>query len=524
MSTTTATPPRWATEPFVMGTPDQCARLRAWLVDVGFTERTLCAAADVRTVAHFRALADGRTVFNKATDPLSLLVMLLLDGTRVPWDIVRSVFPAEGLKYLDDLGLLQSAVSDAALCVSPIALFPYEDLYVAADRLGTMEVIGEGIPSDLVYSPLTAETLRYVGLMPRSKCADFLEMCGGSGIAALVAAKQFAARATSADITERSTRFAQFNGLLNGLDNYEAVRGDLYQPVAGRTFDLIVAHPPYVPAVETAMVFRDGGEDGEQITRAIIARLNDHLRPGGLFYLECFMTDRGGSPLEQRIRRMLGPSEDDFDVVLLRNGTLDPMIFHADRLRLGRISPDVYRQQTATFERLGIERFVAATVLIQRRTAERPVVTRRRLMSPATRAEHLEWLIRYLTATADWGTEETRLLLDSRPRLLPSTELRMKSAFNDGEWRPSEMRVVSLGPFAVESPCPAFLPVLLGRCDGRATARELLAQLRVEGRVSTEKSDDDFALLLRELADVPYIELDTFPLPEIVSAKPAGVA
>jgi len=38
--------------------------------------------------------------------------------------------------------------------------------------------------------------------------------------------------------------------------------------------------------------------------------------------------------------------------------------------------------------------------------------------------------------------------------------------------------------------------------------------LRADGSVPFSTSDDDFAQLIRELADVPLLELDAFPLPE----------
>ena len=100
-------------------------------------------------------------------------------------------------------------------------------------------------------------------------------------------------------------------------------------------FDVIAAHPPYVPAEETELVFRDGGADGEQITRRIVAGLADHLNPGGLFYLECMLTDRAGEPIEQRVRRMLGPLEEEFDVFVVRGGGADPKSHLADRLSRG---------------------------------------------------------------------------------------------------------------------------------------------------------------------------------------------
>src|SRR5262249_44210710 len=163
-----------------------------------------------------------------------------------------------------------------------------------------------------------------------------LELCSGSGVAALIAGKNFARRATAIDIAERSTRFAEFNARLNGLANVAALAGDLYAPVAGRQFDVITAHPPYVASFGTEMIYRDGGEDGEQISRGIIAGLAEHLRPGGLFYCHCMMTDRKGAPLEQRIREMLGPRHEEFDVVLGEAGSMSPVLQYAGGVLDGR--------------------------------------------------------------------------------------------------------------------------------------------------------------------------------------------
>lgn len=503
---------RYATEPFKEGTREEFARLRAWLVSVGYTDAELCAKEKVRTVAHLAAKGDARVAFGKAVDVQSVLVILFLDGKSIEWEKVRSILPADGYALLMSFGLLVPSKDDANRCVAPIALIPFEGLHVVSDRLGPLEVVGEGdTPADIVFSPITPETLRFVGLMPRIPCDDYLEMCGGSGIAALIAARDFAKHAVSADITARSTRFAMFSAALNDLPNFTAVQGDLYAPVAGRTFDQISAHPPYVPAEETEMVFRDGGADGEQITRAIIAKLDEFLRPGGQFYLDCVMTDRAGDPLEQRIRRMIGPSEDEFDVLLLRGGVVDPRVYQAERLQNGRMTPDSFFRQVQLFKRLRVEQFVAVTAIVQRRATSRPVITRHRVLSGETRAEHLQWVLDYLTRTVEWGSDSTDAILGHRVRASPHIELRTRSAVRDGAWSPVEAHIRSTNPFAVEAPCPPILSSLLVRCDGSLTGRDLLAALRESGDVPLERTDEDFAQLIRELADAAYIELDAFP-------------
>jgi hypothetical protein len=48
--------------------------------------------------------------------------------------------------------------------------------------------------------------------------------------------------------------------------------------------------------------------------------------------------------------------------------------------------------------------------------------------------------------------------------------------------------------------------------------------LRADGQVPASATDDDFAQLLRELADGPYLELEMFPLPKEEAKKTADIA
>ena len=82
----TAPTVRWATEPFIMGSPGQFARLRDWLAGVGYTEPAICAAANVTSIGRLPTLDSGRAVFAKPADAQSLLVQLFLDAIAVPWE------------------------------------------------------------------------------------------------------------------------------------------------------------------------------------------------------------------------------------------------------------------------------------------------------------------------------------------------------------------------------------------------------------------------------------------------------
>ncbi|HEY5061623.1 MAG TPA: class I SAM-dependent methyltransferase [Gemmatimonadaceae bacterium] len=509
----TRQPDRWATDPFRLGTSEQFAALRRWLTAVGFTEAGLAAPDGIWINSNSPPAGERAAAVVPITDTRSLLTQLFLEGLAVPFATVDSILAPAERSMLDDLGLLQPAIADPMRCVGTVALYPMENIYLASDRHGGLEWVGQGVAGDIVYSALTPETHRFVRLLPRARCTEYLELCAGTGVAAILAGANFADHAWAVDITERATRFAGFNARLNGLGNVITQKGDLYQPVAGRTFDVIVAHPPYVPSFTNNVVFRDGGEDGEQVTRRILGGLAEHLRPGGQFYCDCTMTDRRGAPLEQRVRRMLGTAESEFDVLVAQSRALDPVEQYGQGVRSGRSTPEEFARQLETFERLEIEAFVSAVILIRRRTSVGTVITARRMLSDSTTAAHLQWLLGYLVGTADWTEADIARILDTMPRCLPTTEVRTRSSLRNGVWTVAGSQLATAAPFAVMADCPPWFQALLGGFDGKTKARAHFDRLRRAAVVPDLTSDRQCAALVRQLADGGFIELEMFPLP-----------
>src|SRR5207237_898738 len=155
---------------------------------------------------------------------------------------------------------------------------------------------------------------------PRDPCDSLLDLCCGSAIEALACAPS-ARRVWACDRAPRSIHFASFNCLLNGVENVACARSDVYEAVKAMTFDRIVAHPPSVPeTVEDAMLCRDGGDDSEQVLRAIVEGLPRYLRPGGLFYSFAMSTDGESGTLTDRIRQWLGAETGDFEITLTGAG------------------------------------------------------------------------------------------------------------------------------------------------------------------------------------------------------------
>ena len=121
-----------------------------------------------------------------------------------------------------------------------------------------------------------------------------VDICTGAGpIAMTLAAGDPGARVVASDIDERAVGCAR----ANGVDVYH---GDLFAPLPATLqgqVDVVVGVVPYVPTTALPMLQRDtfafesalsydGGDDGADILRRVMAEGTRFLRPGGALLLE----------------------------------------------------------------------------------------------------------------------------------------------------------------------------------------------------------------------------------------------
>src|SRR5262249_35646274 len=72
-----------------------------------------------------------------------------------------------------------------------------------------------------------------------------------------------------------------FNAQLNGIHNVQCLVGNLFEPVAGRRFDLVISNPPYVISPTQRFLFSDSGVRGDHFCRNIVERSASFLEDGG---------------------------------------------------------------------------------------------------------------------------------------------------------------------------------------------------------------------------------------------------
>ncbi|HYD07653.1 MAG TPA: 50S ribosomal protein L3 N(5)-glutamine methyltransferase [Reyranella sp.] len=140
------------------------------------------------------------------------------------------------------------------------------------------------------------------------KVRRVLDLCTGSGCLAILAALAFPrARVDAVELSAGALALARRNVASHRLgDRVSLHRGDLFAPVAGQRYDLIISNPPYVDARGMARLppeYRHeprmalaAGDDGLDLVRRILAEAPRHLRKGGGLVCEI---GRGRQPLER---------------------------------------------------------------------------------------------------------------------------------------------------------------------------------------------------------------------------------
>jgi len=131
-------------------------------------------------------------------------------------------------------------------------------------------------PSLFLSTSLLLDALDQLRLKADS---SVLDLGTGTGICAIFAAMK-GAQVTATDISPVAVRCAKVNVAINDVeDRVRVVEGDLFLPVEGETFDLVIFNPPYYEGRP-----RDWPEyawRGEDVLHRFAQGLGAHLAKGG---------------------------------------------------------------------------------------------------------------------------------------------------------------------------------------------------------------------------------------------------
>jgi len=497
--------------PLILTNSDVFAKVRRFLIDSHYEEGAVCERLHLTNATDYLRLRPNPASPYTIRDALDALARLFLIGEIVEHSQLELYIPAAVIEALAALGVIVRYPGRSTEWYATAALYPAYGLYIVSDRWTSPEASPIQGAADVVYPAITVNTAQFLETLPEEPCENFLDVCAGTGIAALVAASRYARHAWSADINEAAAHCAEFNRRINGVENLTVVRGDLYDAVRDKTFDRIVANPPHMPSLKRAELWADGGQLGDNITRRIIEGLPKYLIPGGRFYCVTAGPDRKGEGFEDRMRGWLGSQARQFDIFLFERRLFDPaQIAHqqAARTRGGMAEVELWKE---LFDQHDVEHIFYGPFIVEKKAiAGEPVTVRRRKGSRLGSAE-IEWMRAWETAAAH--PEMLRRLLDSRPVTARGLELCVVHTMHDGKLAPQRFTLQTEYPFEVECPIQPWTAYLIGRCDGKTSGRQILQFLKENQFLAADEPEEQFADYLRDMVSGGFLEIEGFRQP-----------
>jgi ribosomal protein L3 glutamine methyltransferase len=269
----------------------------AELPDIAADDERLAVFATIRDVFRYAVsrfnvaeLAYG----HGATNAVDEAAFIVLEGLKLPIDTLDPFLDAR-LTRAERVRLL--ALIDARVSTRKPAPYLLNRAYIQGVPFYVDErvIVPRSFIGELLFHGLVGD-----GAVVDDPAAieSALDLCTGGGSLAILAARVFPnatidAVELSADALAVARRNVEEHGLADRVTLYQ---GDLFTPLGGARYDLILANPPYVDA-ESLVAFppeysaepplaHAGGRDGLDVVRRILAEAGAHLTQAGALVCE----------------------------------------------------------------------------------------------------------------------------------------------------------------------------------------------------------------------------------------------
>jgi ribosomal protein L3 glutamine methyltransferase len=235
--------------------------------------------------------AEGKVAFGQGTDdPVEEAIFLVSEALGLPIDRIDSFLPAQmtSAERRKVFGLIDKRVRDRipAAYLLHRAYLQGVGFYVDERVIVPRSYLAELLYDDFLFRGDAP-------LIDPASVTRVLDLCTGSGCLAILASDVFPhAEVDAVDASDVALEVASINVAEHDLKHrINLLKGDLFAPVGDATYDIILSNPPYVTtqaAAELPAEFAheprlalDGGVDGLDVVRRILAGAPAHLNPDG---------------------------------------------------------------------------------------------------------------------------------------------------------------------------------------------------------------------------------------------------
>lgn len=437
--------------------------------------------------------------------PLEILIRLFVLGVPVEERRAGPALAPMGPAWWAERGLvrLQDGQVEAT-----VQLRCYQGLVVAFDfhRRG-----GAALPPDYVMG-ISPSSLTLAGLTVRQPNRSALDVGTGSGFQALLAAGH-SERVVATDRNPRAVQMAAFNAALNGLAHVECRAGDLFEPVGGEEFDLVVSNPPFIVSPDNLYLFLHSGRTGDEVCRTIARDAGRHLRPGGYCQFLANWTAVAGEDWRDRLAGWFAGT--GCDAWVLKRSSTPPDEYAATWIETEEGDEGFARSFGAWmdyYERLGVESIDSGLITMRRsatvpwyRADDAPETMGFPAGADILRTFELQ---DFLTAHPDDGE-----LLAGRFRLAPDVRLDYELRPGDGGWEAVTTRLRRTDGLRWSGGIDPYSAQILGGCDGTRTMGEVLSDLASSLGGRGDELEAHWPAIVRRLIEQGFLTPGPAPPP-----------
>jgi hypothetical protein len=433
-------------------------------------------------------------------EPLATLVRLFMFGETLDAELVQGCL-AGATDALIGSGLL---IRDRSSVRPVVRLTPWRDLVIAHDPDPAGDLWDEHVSGPtpaaealLQLVPMARESMHVAG---GRDGVDALDLGTGCGVLALAIGRSVG-RVVATDINPAAVRYTDLNAALNGIETIETRQGSWFEPVAGESFGLIVANPPFVIAPESGLLFRHSANARDEVSRDVVRSMAGHLVLGGFGYALINWVQAPDRPWLETIGDWLEGI--GCDAVVLLHGIEDPLSYAVRwNAREQQLRPDRYGatldRWLEHFRRESISAIATAGIVLRRRSGANWVhgleLTGR---AHGNAARQIRAIVAGQDFLADRGA--ARDVLSTGFRIDAPHRLYQTLAYRDGEYlvEPAALGLdEGLGiPVTI---APDLIQVVL-RLDGSQRLRAIVDEVAAATGADRESLETRSVALVREL-------------------------
>ncbi len=385
-----------------------------------------------------------------------------------------------------------------------VRMMAFRNLVLASDHQETPEA--QTRPDQVMG--MTASTAALADFTVRRPARTALDLGTGTGVQAFLAAAH-SDRVWATDSSARAIDFARFNAAFNGCgEKIEFLEGDTFEPVRGRTFDLVVSNPPFALTPSRRFAYRDSGVPLDGFARALIRNGAACLNEGGFCQIVCDWAHIADQDWKERLAEWFDGT--GCDAWVMRTDTHDVAgyahVWIRDTEEAGEEeSARLYDEWLAYYAGLGLEAVSTGLIAIRKASGRRNWV--RIEDGPAGNSGAFGEYVLGRFALRDFleGAPDNAALLGAKFRVAQSVRLDHVCEWGDASWRIRSAKIRMAQGLPYESDIDLRLAGMVALCDGQRTIGEILEKAAKALGEDLERFTPNCLALMRELIERGFL-------------------